>query len=87
MSKSKFKKSMLVGSLLAATVTLSGPSHAISENVSENANVQPLTGADTLLSTYVSKSRIDGALRKDDEGNLVMDEDGNFSFDFAGNIY
>ena len=87
-SISKSKKSMLVGSLLAATFTVSGPSQAVSDNVSDNAQVQALTGADTLLTTYFSKSRIEGALEKDPTtGDLVMDENGNFKFNFDGGIY
>ena len=83
-SISKSKKSMLVGSLLAATFTVSGPSQAVSDNVSDNAQVQALTGADTLITTYFTKSRIEGALEKDPtNGDLLMSETGNFKINFC----
>jgi len=85
MSNFKKRKSLLVSSMLAATVAFSNVSYAgwLKDYV------QPLSGADTLLSTYVSKSRISGELRK--EGGYLVTDDGtptgNFLFDFSGNIY
>lgn len=84
MSDLKKGKSILVGSILAATVAFSGVSYA---GGMHNYSIQPLSGADTLLSTYVSKSKITGALEKGDDGNLLMDENYNFLFKFDGDIY
>ena len=85
MTISRLKKSVIIGSILATTAAFSNASYA----GRFKDYIQPLSGADTLLSTYVSKSRISGALRKE-SGYLVTDDGtstGNFLFDFSGDIY
>lgn len=82
MTISKIKKSMLIGSLLMAAFSISGTSYA-----NTKMSIQPLTGIDTMLSTYVSKSKISGTLEKDAYGNLALDANGNFKFNFTGSIY
>lgn len=80
-----FSKSMLLAGAVLATTSFSPDSYASGIR----KWIQPLSGADTLLTTYVSKSRISGALRKEN-GYLVTDNgqpDGNFLFDFSGDIY
>lgn len=81
MSMSK-TKSLLFASLVVAMSAFGSASHA-----GMKSSIQPLTGADTLLSTYVSKSRIAGALEKDAYGNLSLDANGNFKFNFNGDIF
>lgn len=79
----KLRKHLLAASFLAVTSAMGGVCHA----GYKNSLIQPLTGADTLLTTYVSKSRISGALEKDANGMLVMDENNNFNFTFDGDIF
>lgn len=87
MTISRLNKSIIIGSMLAATVAFSNASYA----GRFKDYIQPLSGADTLLNTYVSKSRISGALRKDPTDTYLVTDDGtptgNFLFDFSGDIY
>jgi len=83
MLATQFNKSILIAGALLTAASFSTISHAKPMGPS----IQPLSGADTLLSTYVSKSRISGALEKDGDGKLIMDENYNFLFTFDGDIF
>jgi len=83
MFASQFSKSILIAGALLTAASFSTASHAMRWG----SAIQPLSGADTLLTTYVSKSKIAGALEKDADGNLIMDAEGNFNFTFDGDIY
>jgi len=85
MFATQFSKSVLIAGALLTAASFS----TISQAKPMGASGQPLSGADTVLTTYVSKSRIAGALRKEN-GYLLTDNgmpDGNFLFDFSGDIY
>src|SRR5512139_3226822 len=107
--KSKVQISTLLGTLLAATMVLGGATSASAGTtlpaipaVASSA-LQPLTGADTLLTTFFSKSKISGEIEKDSTtGNMITldnngdpvawnpgvnDDNVNFPFTFAGQIY
>jgi hypothetical protein len=77
-----FKKSALIGSILAATLTFGQAGHAAG-----SASLKPLTGIDKITTTFVTKSKIAGTLEKDANGYLVMDANGNFKFNFSGDIF
>ena len=77
-----FKKSALIGSILAASFTISQAGHAEGQG-----SIKQLTGIDEITTTFVTKSKITGSLEKDDLGNLAMDANGNFKFNFSGDIY
>ncbi len=78
------KKIMLIGSVVAATLALNSVAYASGSNA---PRIQPLTGVDKLLTTFVSKSIISGALEKDANGMLTLDAKGNFKFNFSGNLF
>jgi hypothetical protein len=77
-----FKKTALVASILAATLTFGQSGHAEGQG-----SIKQLTGIDEITTTFVTKSKIAGSLEKDANGNLAMDANGNFKFNFSGDIY
>ncbi len=85
MIEKQISKLMLFAGVVLAAASFSSHSYAWGTK----HWIQPLSGADTQLTTYLSKSRISGELRKEN-GYLVTDSgtpEGNFLFDFSGNIY
>lgn len=92
--------SALLGTLLAASIGLGGATSASADTVIAaipgipSSSLQPLTGADTLLTTFLSKSKIAGGIRKVTDPNdstkqvLAIDPNtGDAPFDFSGSIY
>ena len=79
-----FKKIILIGSIVAVTLALNPAAYASGRNA---PRVQPLTGIDKVVTTFVSKSIINGSLEKDANGMLTMDANGNFKFNFSGDLF
>lgn len=86
--------SALLSTLLAAAVVLGGATAASAAGAIPaipavpSSALQPLTGADTLLTTFLSKSKIAGGIRKNADGTLAIDPNtGDAPFDFSGSIY
>ena len=86
MIKSKFKKSTLFTVALLTAASFSFNSYAKGPKWLGDY-LQPLEGADTVVTTYSSKSKVQGSLRTDANGNLLMDANGNFFFDYEGDTF
>lgn len=92
--KNKNRSKTFLGGILSAALmagTLFGATASADSTVAAPVPppfVNPLSGADSLLTTFFSKSKISGGIRKNADGTLAINPDtGDAPFDFSGQIY